>query len=148
MKTDKWGDDSKRYIIRQAKADDIELLDKIHAENMRNYVEKVYPWNPQLFRACFIPENYQVIEKKRQILGFIKVVTSKTDIYLAEIQIDRQHQKQGIGTNLIQSIIKQAQSQNKKLWLKIVKGNPAEKLYARLGFTVFEESSTHKKMRK
>ena len=141
-------DNSRLYIIRQARANDIEVLDKIHAENMQNYVEEVYPWNPQLFRVCFIPEDYQVIEKTRQILGFIKIVTSKTDIYLAEIQIDKQHQKQGIGTNLIQSIIEQAQSQNKKLWLKIVKGNPAEKLYERLGFTVFEESLTHKKMRK
>ena len=141
-------DNSRPYIIRQARADDIEILDKIHAENMQNYVEKVYLWNPKLFRACFIRQDYQVIEKKRQILGFIKIVTSKTDIYLAEIQIDRQYQKQGIGTNLIQSIIKQAQLQDKELWLKIVKGNPAEKLYARLGFTIFAESSTHKKMRK
>ncbi len=35
-------DNSKRYIIRQARADDIEVLDKIHAENMQNYVEEVY----------------------------------------------------------------------------------------------------------
>ncbi len=54
---------------------------------------------------------------------------------------------QGIGTSLIKSLIQEAQINNKKLWLKVIKGNPAERLYKRLGFTVFEKSCTHKKMK-
>ena len=135
------------YTIREAIAEDLEVLDRIYTENMKGYVERVYHWNDNLFRDRFIAQDYQVIESQKQLIGFIKLVTSENDIYLAEIQINRKYQRQGIGTNLIQSIIKQVQLQNKTLWLKIVKGNPAENLYKRLGFIVFEESSTHKKMK-
>ncbi len=132
-----------QYTIRQATATDIDLLDFIHTENMKGYVERNYPWNPQLFRDSFIPHDYQVIEINNQIIGFMKVVSLETEIYLGEIQIAKDFQQQGIGTSLIQSVIQKAQAKNKKLWLKVLKGNPAKQLYQRLGFTKLEESSTH-----
>lgn len=136
------------YNIRQGTAEDLNILDRIHTENMKGYIEKVYSWNPTLFRDRFIPQDYQVIEFKNKIIGFLKIVVSETDIYLGEIQIDSQYQNQGIGTSIIKVTIKEAKLNNKKLWLKVINGNPAEKLYRRLGFTAFEESLTHKKMKK
>ncbi len=136
------------YSIRQATPMDIELLDLIHTENMKGYVEKIYPWNPQLFRDQFNfnCHDYQVIEINNQIIGFIKVVYSETEIYLAEIQIAKNYQKQGIGTSLIQLIIEKARENNQKLWLKVLKSNLAKRLYQRLGFTKLEESVTHEIM--
>ena len=134
------------YTIRQATPVDIELLDLIHTENMKGYVEKIYPWNPQLFRDHFSCHDYQVIEINNRIIGFMKVVWSETEIYLAEIQITKNYQKQGIGTSLIQLIIEKARENHQKLWLKVLKGNPAKQLYQRLGFTKLEESVTHEIM--
>ena len=65
---------------------------------------------------------------------------------MAEIQIAKNYQKQGIGTSLIQLIIEKARENNRKLWLKVLKGNPAKQLYQRLGFTKLEESLTHEIM--
>ena len=132
-----------KYNLRQGTAQDIDILDVIYTENMKRYVEKVYPWNPQLFRNGFVPQDYQVLEINHQIIGFMKVVPSKTEIYLAEIQIIKDYQKKGIGTRLIQSIMQQAQANNKILWLKVIKGNPAKKLYERLGFTEVRKSLHH-----
>ena len=137
-----------KYTLRQATAGDIDLLDRIYTENMKKYVEKVYSWNPTLFRDRFKPQDYRVLVTEKKIIGFIKVVVSEADIYLGEIQIVKDWQNQGIGTNIIKAITKTAQLDKKKIWLKVVNGNPAEKLYRRLGFTVFEESFTHKKMSK
>ncbi|MGF1589731.1 MAG: GNAT family N-acetyltransferase [Pleurocapsa sp.] len=134
------------YTLRQATVKDLDLLAHIHAGNMQGYVEQVYPWNPTLFRDSFVSQDYQIIELKNSLIGFIKVVVT-SEIYLAEIQIDRHYQNQGIGTRLITSIIKRSQLNNQQLWLKVIKGNPAERLYKRLGFIVFEETSTHKMMR-
>ncbi len=136
------------YNIRRGTAEDLNILDRIHTENMKGYVEKVYPWNPTLFRDRFVPQDYQVIEFQDKIIGFLKILVFETDIYLGEIQIANQYQNQGIGTNIIKAIMVEAESNNKQLWLKVIKGNPAEKLYRRLGFTIFEESLTHKKMKK
>ena len=134
------------YKLRQASDRDLKACNCIHRENMKGYVEKVYPWNDNLFCSNFNPQEYQVIEVQQQLAGFYKIVASTTEIYLAEIQIKKQYQKQGIGTSLIKSIINQARLQNKRLWLKVVKGNPAEKLYQKLGFVTLEISPTHKKM--
>ena len=136
-----------QYTIRFATAEDINILDRLHTENMKGYVELVYPWNPTLFKDNFIPQDYQVIKYQNKIIGFIKVVVSETDIYLAEIQIADNYQNKGIGTNIIKNIIATAMLNNKRLWLKVIKGNPTEELYKRLGFVVFESSLTHKKMK-
>ena len=135
-----------QYQIRTASDEDLETLNRIHRENMKDYVEKVYPWRESLFRSNFVPEEYQVIEVQQQLIGFIKIVASDKDIYLGEIQIVNQYQNKGIGTGLIQSIISQSAVNNQKVWLKVIKGNPAERLYRRLGFSVFDESITHRKM--
>ena len=135
-----------QYTIRSATVEDLELLDRIHRENMRGYVAKVYPWNPTLFRDNFTPQDYRVIEERQTIAGFFKVVSSETDIYLGELQIIGERQNQGIGTGIIKSLIAEAKLKQKRLWLKVIKGNPAEKLYRRLRFTVFKESATHKMM--
>ena len=135
-----------QYTIRTASSGDLKILDRIHTQNMKDYVERIYSWNASLFRDCFVPQEYKVIEIQQQIVGFFKVVTSSNEIYLAEIQILKEYQNKGIGTNFIQSIIERAKNSDRKLWLKVIRNNPAEQLYQRLGFIVFEESSTHKKM--
>ena len=76
----------------------------------------------------------------------IKVVRSETEIYLGELQIVSGSQNRGIGTSIIESLIVEAKLKQKRLWLRVIQGNPAERLYIRLGFTVFEESATHKMM--
>ncbi|MGK7951655.1 MAG: hypothetical protein AB4368_23415 [Xenococcaceae cyanobacterium] len=68
------------YTIRQATAVDIDLLDLIHTENMKGYVEKIYSWNSQLFRESFICHDYQVIEINNQIIGFVKMVMGARNI--------------------------------------------------------------------
>ena len=57
-------------------------------------------------------QDYQIIEIKDTIIGFIKVVRSDSEIYLGEIQIDSNYQQQGIGTSLINSLIQEAQINN------------------------------------
>lgn len=135
-----------QYTIRKATLIDIDILDLIHTENMKGYVEKNYLWNPQLFRDRFISDEYQVIEIDNIIIGFMKIVSSEAEIYLGEIQISKDFQNQGIGTSLIQSVIQEAKTNNKKLSLKVLKGNPAKNLYQRLGFIKLKESSTHSTM--
>ena len=135
-----------QYTIDCATAEDLDLLDRIHRENMQRYVAQVYPWNPTLFKDNFIPQDYRVIKDRHTIIGFIKVVEFETDIYLGELQIVSDRQNLGIGTSIIENSIAKAKLKRKRLWLKVIQGNPAERLYKRLGFIVFEESATHKKM--
>ncbi|WP_036479312.1 GNAT family N-acetyltransferase [Myxosarcina sp. GI1] len=136
---------NKSYLIRQATKSDLDLLDRLYTENMKGYVERVYPWNSKLFRDKFVPLEYLVLECNRQIVGFFKIVFERENIYLAEIQICSEYRNRGIGTDLLSSIIQQFGTTN-RIWLKVIKGNPAINLYRRLGFKVFAESKTHLQM--
>lgn len=134
------------YYLRLATEADLELLDRIHTENMKGYVEQIYPWNPTLFIDNFVAEQYQVIKVNNCIAGFVKIVISQSDLYLGELQIVSPYQNKGIGSSIIENLIRQAKEDNQRLWLRVIKNNPALKLYRRLGFTVFETSHTHLKL--
>ena len=135
-----------RYYVRMATAADLAELNRIHTENMQAYVERVYPWNSTLFKDNFVASEYQIIESNHNILGFFKFVVSQEDIYLAEIQIASSYQNQGIGSKIIYELIEKVRVSNRRIWLKVVRENPALKLYQRLGFVVFETSLTHLKL--
>jgi len=134
------------YSFRQATTEDLIVLDRIHTDNMRSYVEKMYPWKPKLFADSFIASQYRVVESNQEIIGFIKIVVSDTDIYLAEIQISSKYQNKGVGSSIINNLIEQAKANRQRLWLRTLKSNPAVELYQRLGFTVFETTVTHIKL--
>jgi len=134
------------YFLRQAAIEDIALLDRIYTENMKSYVEKVYTWESTLFTDNFIASEYQVVESNHEIIGFIKIVTTDTDVYIAEIQISCDYQNRGIGSKIIKDLIEQASASDQRLWLKTLKGNPAISLYQELGFTIFETTTTHLKL--
>ena len=57
-----------QYTLSPASVTDIDFLDFIHTENMKPYVEKLYPWKPQLFRSHFVADDYQVVYINNQII--------------------------------------------------------------------------------
>lgn len=135
-----------KISLRTAIEDDLAILDGIYTQNMRDYVEQNYSWNGNLFKSKFVPDDYIVILKQQEIIGFFKIVTEKNSLYLGEIQIKATHQNKGIGTRILQSIIDRGQSKYQRICLQVLKGNPAIKLYQRLNFQVFAETETHYKM--
>ncbi len=137
-----------KYGLRKATWDDFEYLDKLVTDNMKGHVNKVSPWNERLFRDNFKPETIDVIEVENKAIGFTKLVHNFDELYLAEIQIDRVYQNQGIGTSIINAAIAESEKLSKKITLNVIKGNPAEYLYKKLGFEVFNETETHRKLQR
>ncbi|MEO0927323.1 MAG: GNAT family N-acetyltransferase [Cyanobacteria bacterium J06643_13] len=135
-----------QYYFRLATAVDLRQLDHIYRQNMKPYVERIYAWDSTLFRNNFVASHYQVIEVKGVTAGFLKLVKNDAEIYLAEIQIRDRYQNLGIGSKILKDLMHQTEVSQKRLRLKVIQGNPALKLYQRLGFVVFETSSTHLKL--
>ncbi|VEP16134.1 hypothetical protein H1P_4090006 [Hyella patelloides LEGE 07179] len=44
--------------FRTASKDDLDVLDRTHTQNMREYVEQNYPWDNDLFKKKFIYNDY------------------------------------------------------------------------------------------
>jgi ribosomal protein S18 acetylase RimI-like enzyme len=123
---------------RDATLDDIEWLDLFYESMMRPYVELTHEWDHTKFREHFDPKIIKVIQADGIDIGMLKVEERDDYIYLGDIQIDRAYQNKGIGTKLIETVIKLSTIANKSIRLRVLKGNPAKGLYLRLGFQAIE----------
>lgn len=134
------------YTTRTASGSDLAFLDKLYTNNMKGYVERLCNWVPDMFREHFDPSAIVVIEVEGRPVGFTRLVCSTNELYLAEVQISRKFRNQGIGTAIVRAAIAESERLDALLTLKVIKGNPAESLYARLGFRVYAETDIHRKM--
>ena len=127
------------YTTRPAIESDLEWLDPFYEELMKPYVELTHRWDQGKFRESFSPEDTQIIQFNNQDIGMLKVEQRDEYIYLGDIQIKREFQRRGIGSQIINDLIQKSNSKALPIRLRVLKGNPAMKLYQRLGFTVVNE---------
>jgi GNAT superfamily N-acetyltransferase len=125
---------------RAATLEDIEWLEPFYESIMRPYyVELNLTWDDTKFREYFNPQSAKIIQADGIDIGLLQIQERADCIYLGDIQLDREYRNQGIGTSLIESVIRSAIAVNKPVRLRVLNGNPAKRLYLRLGFQVIEK---------
>lgn len=100
----------------------------------------------QNFRGAFNPTNGQIIVVDAQDAGFLEVFDKQSETLLSSIRLLPEFQNKGIGTQIVQIIVDEARKKNQSVRLQVLKINPAQRLYRRLGFEVFDETETHFRM--
>ena len=132
-------------------ASDIEFLYALHVATMKEYVAQTWGWDETFqesrFRETFDPEDTRIITLDSRDIGMVATEERDADVFLALIEVDPEHQHQGIGTAIIQKIIAAGIRQKKPVFLHVLRVNPARRLYERLGFSVVAETPTHLHMR-
>ena len=108
---------------------------------MREYVSETWGWIDDLQRARF--DELNIIEFDQVPVGSISVRRQVGELFLASIEIAPDFQKRGIGTQLLLKLLGEADRVKKPVRLRVLKVNPARRLYARLGFEVLQEDETH-----
>lgn len=127
------------YITRPATNSDLEWLDPFYEELMKPYVELTHKWDRTKFRESFSLEHTHIIQFHNQDIGMLKVEQRDGYIFLGDIQIKKEFQGKGIGSRLINDLIQNSKSQALPIRLRVLKGNPAIKLYQRVGFALIHE---------
>ena len=92
-------------------------------------------------RILFRFDCAEIIELGGGAIGLLKIVRDGKDRCLIQIQLKPGLQGQGLGTQLIQSLIDEARKAEASLSLQVLKANPARRLYERLGFAVLTETT-------
>ena len=82
-----------------------------------------------------------VVMQKSEPIGLLKVDCKKKEWELVQIQLLPSVQGQGIGDYLLRSLVQQARAANVSLRLRVLKANPARRLYERVGFVVVAEKA-------
>ena len=133
--------------LRPATEDDYDFLWWLHGATMRDYVAAIWGWDEalqvQYFQERFDPARMQIVECAEETIGYISVERRGESIFLGAIEIAPEYQGQGIGTGLIRDLQSEAERQGLPLKLQVLQGNPARRLYERLGFAVTGETETH-----
>lgn len=109
-------------------------------------------WNERREREQFEEtldvDRTTVISADGSDVGFVMIVEAPRLLQLHTLCIAPEHQRRGIGGEVVRDLIAVGRQTGRDVMISVLKVNPrAEALYARLGFTVFEETAHHRLMR-
>lgn len=143
--------------FRPVTINDSEFIFQIKKRALRPSIELTWgPWNEEwqrnFHKEHFRPQELRMIQlkqnKKFHEIGCLGVDERQNEIFISSLFILPEFQNMGIGTQILKNLQEKA-CQNKKLLLLDVlqKNIHAQRLYQRLGFEIFGETSTHFHMR-
>ncbi len=119
-------------VITRMTEEDLDTVMRIERENFK------FPWNRELFLSDLNKRFAHCLtaKKKGEVLGYIIIFQTLDEFHLANIAVDQRHQRKGIGTKLMQEMLKIAQEKKiKNIFLEVRRSNlPAQKFYERFGF--------------
>lgn len=127
------------YSFRQARNEDAVWLEPFYESIMRPYVELNQIWDASKFKEYYDPKKISIIQVNGKDIGLLKIDYFENHIYLADIQLNSRYQGKGIGSRILNTLIKDSEYTQRPIRLKVLKGNRARELYERHGFKLKEE---------
>jgi ribosomal protein S18 acetylase RimI-like enzyme len=129
------------FSLRPATEDDINFLWALRQITMKPHIQESYGWNDdeEYEYAKELLMCTRIIHIDNLDIGIIKNIEFPDHIHLQQIQVHPEWANQGVGTQIIKELIRQAYEKNRTVRLYVLKNNPAKNLYSRLGFTVKKE---------
>ena len=98
------------------------------------------------YRRQYPDARFDVIEFDARVIGNLYVAPGTDETLLIDISLLPEYRNQGIGRALLRDLLAESESTNKPVSLHVLRGNPAVRLYQRLGFEVVEEQDACNRM--
>ncbi len=140
--------------LRAARRDDEESLFALHRSAMRDYVEATWGWDERWQRMHFAetykPGRHAVIVRTEPVpadIGRISLTQHFRKIFLRDIELVAAERNHGLGTAMIRTLLALARADGRAVELLVLKCNPAQRLYARLGFQIIVDDGARLTMR-
>ena len=136
--------------LRLAKLEDKDFLWSLHRETLQEYIDEIWGWDEQvqqkIFNDSFDPSDRQIVETDGCAIGMLQADRHTDFIFLKNIQIAPSYQHRGIGSEIVISLIEEANDRGIPIRLQVLKVNPAHSFYERLGFREIGITETHVRM--
>jgi GNAT superfamily N-acetyltransferase len=143
--------DLPRYELRPAAAADFAIVHALRIAGLRRYVEPIWGWDEDAqqarFRAAFDPTRYRLVVVAGEVVGALAVARRADAVFVADVQVAAAWRGRGIGTAVLGDVVAAAHRAGLPVALQVLHGNPARRLYERLGFRTVGETATHVLMR-
>lgn len=129
--------------LRPADEGDFEALLALRMAAMRESLERLGRFDPQRARERlsrgFLPAYTRHILKDGELVGFVVVVPREKDCLLDHLYIHPNGQGQGIGTWVMEQVLKEADQRGKSVSVTALKHSAANRFYLRHGFVLQAE---------
>src|SRR5271165_3568351 len=124
--------------LRPAEPGDYPLALALYLEGAKKHLTKIGRWDEDRFTALFYQgyrqEQTRIICVEGRVVGFIQVVDFADRLYLRQLHLIDGFRGRGIGSTLIDAELKRGAETGRPVTLDVMHGNPARRLYVRLGF--------------
>ena len=100
----------------------------------------------QQYDAGYPEADHKIILRNGQPIGRLFVDESDEEFTLVDVALLAEHRNSGLGTYLIQRLLRRATNKGKRVRLHVLKSNPAQRLYERLGFSRVSEDGMYCEM--
>jgi GNAT superfamily N-acetyltransferase len=132
---------------RPAVRDDFEFAYQVKLQALGPHVSKRWLWEDKFQRALhekrWDEKPWFILERETATLGTYTKEKSTNGIQFGEFYLLPRFQNQGIGTQVLKTVIAEADLLQLPIQLEYLKWNPVGVLYARVGFVVTSENETH-----
>ncbi len=131
-----------RYKLREVQNNDIEWLLELRMQTMSEHIlaSGTRPTREnQINRIDIDFDSIMIVTFDDRDIGMIKLLKTPTYWKLIQIQLLSEFQNRGIGCDLIENVQSDACNLGIPVFLSVLKGNPAKRLYERLGFRTYCE---------
>jgi len=140
--------------LRAARPEDCEFLFALHRAAMKDYVEATWGWDEawqrRHFEQTYAPARHAVVVRngtRPRDIGRLSLTRHWRKIFLRDIELLADERNRGLGGALIGALLEQARGEGRSVELIVLKCNPAQRLYERLGFRVVEDDGERLTMR-
>jgi GNAT superfamily N-acetyltransferase len=138
-------DDATAITLRPATVQDAAFAYRVLEQTMRGYAIATWGVWPEAqeriaqheLAACGA---LQIIECEGEAIGVLRVERHADHLDLDQLYLLPGHQRQGIGEQVVKGLLAQAGQQRLEIRLRVLRVNPAQRFYARLGFVIVQQT--------
>ncbi len=149
----RWFSRTPAFTLRPARVEDAPLFYHLIDRTMRSFIVDTWgQWDEARIQREALEDSQsskaQIIEIGGIAVGVWVVDRSPDRIHLEQIYLLPAYQRRGIGTKLLNMLIREANQADCPLTLQVIAINPAKQFYDRLGFGVVEATPAFFRMEK
>jgi GNAT superfamily N-acetyltransferase len=142
--------------LRPAGSDDEQFLFELHRAAMREYVEATWSWDEAWQRTHFahryVPDQNALIlsdvgPAQKRAIGRVSLTLHWRRIFLRDIELVPDARNRGLGAAIIGAVLELARDADRRVDLMVLRCNPAQRLYMRLGFRITSDDGARLSMR-
>ncbi|SET12474.1 GNAT family N-acetyltransferase [Paenibacillus sp. NFR01] len=132
-----------QITLHQSQNSDVEIIANLRAIVLHDDLTRLGRFNEekvrQRFRDAFDPVHTWIIKEDSSFIGCIAFKPILDGYLLEHFYIHPDHQGKGIGSQVLENLLKQDYVIGKRVTLNVLQGSQAQRLYERFGFKVDSE---------